>query len=71
MGYQVDPQLSHNGHPVGGALVGADSLLPFGGKLSFIPSLLFPERLHCCNIYFHCSYMYNYYNYFRILCIKC
>jgi len=27
----------------------------FGGKLSFILSLLFPERLHCCYIYFHCS----------------
>jgi hypothetical protein len=26
-----------------------------------IPSFLFPERLHCCYIYFHCSYMYNYY----------
>jgi hypothetical protein len=24
------------------------------------PSFLFPERLHCCYIYFHCSY--NYYN---------
>jgi len=27
----------------------------FGGKLSFIPSFLFPERLHCCYIYFPCS----------------
>jgi len=27
------------------------------------PSFLFPERLHCCCIYFHCSYLYNYYNY--------
>jgi hypothetical protein len=27
----------------------------FGGKLSFILSFLFPERLHCCYIYFHCS----------------
>jgi len=27
------------------------------------PSFLFPERLHCCYIYFCCSYMYNYYNY--------
>jgi len=28
-------------------------------------SFLFPERLHscCCCIYFHCSYLYNYYNY--------
>jgi hypothetical protein len=24
----------------------------FGGKLSFILSFLFPERLHCCCIYF-------------------
>jgi hypothetical protein len=24
----------------------------FGGKLSFIVSFLFPERLHCCYIYF-------------------
>jgi hypothetical protein len=23
------------------------------------------------HIYFHCSYMYNYYNYSRTLCIKC
>jgi len=43
----------------------------FGGKLSFIVSFLFPERLHhCCYIYFHCSYLYNYYNYSRTLCIK-
>jgi hypothetical protein len=28
----------------------------FGGKLSFILSFLFPERLHCCYICFHCSY---------------
>ncbi len=34
-----------------------------GGKLSFILSFLFPERLHCCYIYFHCSYLYNNYNY--------
>jgi len=34
----------------------------FGGKLSFILSFLFPERFHCCYIYFHCSYLYNYYN---------
>jgi len=25
----------------------------FRGKLSFILSFLFPERLHCCCIYFH------------------
>ncbi len=31
----------------------------FGGKLSFILSFLFPERLHCCYIYFHCSYLHN------------
>jgi hypothetical protein len=29
----------------------------FGSKLSFILSFLFPERLHCCYIYFHCSYL--------------
>jgi hypothetical protein len=27
----------------------------FGGKLRFIPSFLFPEQLHWCFIYFHCS----------------
>jgi hypothetical protein len=43
----------------------------FGGKLSFIPSFLVPERLHCCYIYFHCSYLYNCNNYSRTLCIKC
>jgi hypothetical protein len=42
-----------------------------GGKLSFILSFLFPDRLHCCYTYFHCSYLYNYYNYSRTLCIKC
>ncbi len=26
-------------------------------------SFHFPERLNCCYIYFHCSYLYNYYNY--------
>ncbi len=26
------------------------------------PCFLFPERLHSCYIYFHCSYMYNYYS---------
>jgi hypothetical protein len=25
----------------------------------------------CCYIYFHCSYLYNYYNYSRTVCIKC
>ncbi len=34
----------------------------FGGKLSFILSFFFPKHLHCCYIYFHCSYLYNYYN---------
>ncbi len=44
----------------------------FGGKLSFILCFLFPECLHCCYIeYFHCSYLYNYYNYSRTFCIKC
>jgi hypothetical protein len=42
-----------------------------GGKLRFIPSFLFPGRLHhCCYIYFYCSYLYNYYNHSRTLCIK-
>jgi len=31
----------------------------------------FHERLHWCYIYFHCSYLYNYYNYSQTLCIKC
>ncbi len=30
--------------------------IKFGGKLSFILSFLFPERLHCCYIYFHYSF---------------
>ncbi len=39
----------------------------FCGKLSFFvrfwfPLSFFPERLHCCYIYFHCSYLYNFYN---------
>ncbi len=33
-----------------------------GGKLSFILPFLFRERLHLCYIYFHRSYLYNYYN---------
>ncbi len=40
----------------------------FGAKLSFIlfwPVLLFPERLHWCHIYFHCSHMYNHYIYLQ------
>jgi hypothetical protein len=32
----------------------------FGGKLSFIPSFLLPERLRCCYIYLHCSSLYRY-----------
>jgi len=43
----------------------------FDGKLSFILSFLRPEPLHWCYIYFHCSYLYNYYNYSRTFCIKC
>jgi len=34
-------------------------------------SFFFPERLYCCYIDFHCSYLYSYYNSFRTLCIKC
>jgi len=45
----------------------------FGGKLSFILPLLFQwaPPLQLAYIYFHCSYLYNYYNYTRTLCIKC
>jgi len=32
---------------------------------------IFPKCLHYCYIYFHCSYMYIFYNYSRTLCIKC
>jgi hypothetical protein len=31
----------------------------------------FPERLRCCYIDFHCSYVNSYYNSSRTLCIKC
>ncbi len=31
----------------------------------------FPERLHCCYIVFHCSYLYSCYNSSLTLCIKC
>jgi hypothetical protein len=34
-------------------------------------AFFFPERLHCCYIDFHCSYLYSYYNSSRTLCIKC
>jgi hypothetical protein len=34
----------------------------FGGKLSFILSFLFHERLHTAATYFHFSYLYNFYN---------
>jgi len=45
----------------------------FGGKLSFIPSILFSWRppLLPHYIYFHWSYLINYYNYSRTLCINC
>jgi len=39
--------------------------------LSFTLSFFFPERLHCCYIDFHCSYLYSYCNSSRTLCIKC
>ncbi len=39
------------------------SLCWTGVSSCFDPCFLFPERLHCCHIYFHCSYPYNYYNY--------
>jgi hypothetical protein len=31
----------------------------------------FPERLDCCSINFHWSYLYSYYDSSRTLCIKC
>jgi hypothetical protein len=37
----------------------------FGGKLNFILSFLFLEHLSCCYMYFHDTYLYNYYNYFQ------
>jgi len=49
----------------------AEKTINFGGKLSFILSFLFPEHHQCCYIYFHCSYLYNYYYYSRTLCIEC
>jgi hypothetical protein len=49
-----------------------DSKLVFPpSKLSFILYFLFPERLHSCYIYFHCSYLNNYYNYSWTLYINC
>jgi hypothetical protein len=36
----------------------------------FNPSFLFLECLHYCYKYFHCSYMYRYYNYSRTLCMS-
>jgi len=38
----------------------------FSSCLSF-----FQSRLPCSYIYFHHSYLHNYYNYSRTLCIKC
>ncbi len=50
---------------------GRDSkTINFCGKFSFILSFLFLEHLQCCYIYFHYSYIYNYYNYCQTLCIK-
>jgi hypothetical protein len=40
-------------------------------KLGKPSILMVPERLECCYIDFHCSYLYNYYNSSRTLCIKC
>jgi hypothetical protein len=36
----------------------------------FHPVFFSPER-RACYIYFHCSYMYDYYNSSPTLCIKC
>jgi hypothetical protein len=38
-------------------------------KYMFHPLILL-ERLHCCYIDFHCSYLYSYYISSRTLCIK-
>ncbi len=32
---------------------------------------MFPFPVHSCYIYFHCSSLYNYYNYSQTMCIKC
>jgi hypothetical protein len=34
-------------------------------------SFTVPEPLHCCDICFHCSYLYNYYNWSWTLFNKC
>jgi hypothetical protein len=34
------------------------------------PAILSLKGLYCCYIYFHCSYMYTYYNYSQSMCIK-
>jgi hypothetical protein len=41
------------------------------GFLSFNLSFFYPGRLHCYYRYFHCSYLYSYYDSSRTLCIKC
>ncbi len=57
---------------MGGGRVWTERTINFGGKLSFILTFLYPQRLlDCCYIYFHCSYVYKYYNYSWTLCIKC
>ncbi len=48
---------------LGVKLRNAPLFVPNWVSSGFDPSFLFPERLHCCYIHFHCSYMYNYYNY--------
>ncbi len=48
----------------GGAGEGGETqkAINFRGKLSFSLSFLYPDRLHCCYIYFHCFHLYNYYH---------
>jgi len=55
----------------GNAKERARYIYQFWWFLSFTLSFFFPERLHCCYIDFHCSYLYSYYNSSRTLCIKC
>jgi hypothetical protein len=56
----------------GGLKLETQKTINFGGKLSFILSLpfFFLNVSTCCYIYFHCSYLYNNYNYSRTLCLK-
>jgi hypothetical protein len=50
----------HNQHATGDE---TQKTTNFDGIVSF--------TLHCCYIYFHCSYLYSYYDSSRTLCIQC